>query len=232
MNHNATPDGPNNPAPPKAARSKGELLVAAFRAARILQRPALHTQRAEARTNLRAERLARLGTAPAPQATPLRQQAAAAAAAPHPAEQPAQSASIFAGYVDHASAQPEPMPEPAPDSTPEPAPAAAPHPASEAAPQTLPASDPEPAPPVAMECPAPPAPPAPSAPRALSSIGFGPGMTIRLSQVGIETISDLAQANPAALRHALGDISQLINVDVWIASAQAACQAPELADAK
>ena len=83
-----------------------------------------------------------------------------------------------------------------------------------------------------MECPAPPAPPAPSAPRALSSIGFGPGMTIRLSQVGIETISDLAQANPAALRHALGDISQLINVDVWIASAQAACQAPELADAK
>jgi predicted RecB family nuclease len=83
------------------------------------------------------------------------------------------------------------------------------------------------------ESPSPQAPPAPSPPpRALASIGFGPGMTIRLSQVGIETVSDLAQANPAALRHALGDISQLINVDVWIASAQAACRAPESADAE
>jgi hypothetical protein len=56
----------------------------------------------------------------------------------------------------------------------------------------------------------------------LSAIGFGPGMVIRFRQLGIETAADLAASDPAALRTALGDITRLINVDVWIATAQKA----------
>lgn len=56
----------------------------------------------------------------------------------------------------------------------------------------------------------------------LAAIGFGPGMVIRFRQLGIETAADLAASDPAALRTALGDITRLINVDVWIATAQKA----------
>ena len=54
----------------------------------------------------------------------------------------------------------------------------------------------------------------------LAEIGFGPGMLIRLSQLGLYTTGDLAQADAAHLRVALGDISRLVDVEAWIASAQ------------
>jgi hypothetical protein len=56
----------------------------------------------------------------------------------------------------------------------------------------------------------------------LAEIGFGPGMLIRLSQLGLYTTADLAQADAVQLRSALGDISRLVDVDAWIKSAQQA----------
>lgn len=66
--------------------------------------------------------------------------------------------------------------------------------------------------------PDPPATPAYDPP--LAEIGFGPGMLIRLSQLGMYTTSDLANADPAELRSALGEISRLVDVDAWIRSAR------------
>jgi len=57
----------------------------------------------------------------------------------------------------------------------------------------------------------------------LSAIGFGPGMTIRLGQLGIETVSQLAAADPGWLRTSLGDLSQLVHAELWIATARKAC---------
>jgi predicted flap endonuclease-1-like 5' DNA nuclease len=54
----------------------------------------------------------------------------------------------------------------------------------------------------------------------LAEIGFGPGMLIRLSQLGLHTIGDLAQADASGLRIALGDISRLIDVETWINNAR------------
>ncbi|MFC7611476.1 hypothetical protein [Teichococcus aestuarii] len=51
-------------------------------------------------------------------------------------------------------------------------------------------------------------------------LGLGPGMRMRLQQLGYSTIDDLAHAEPAHLREALGEISQLIDIDAWIASAR------------
>jgi len=59
----------------------------------------------------------------------------------------------------------------------------------------------------------------------LSAIGFGPGMVIRFRQLGIVTAADLAASDPATLRTALGDITRLINVNDWIATAQKAIAA-------
>ncbi len=67
-----------------------------------------------------------------------------------------------------------------------------------------------------------PAPAEPPPPLPLSAIGFGPGMVIRFRQLGIKTAADLAASDPAALRTALGDITRLINVHAWIATAQKA----------
>jgi hypothetical protein len=54
----------------------------------------------------------------------------------------------------------------------------------------------------------------------LAEIGFGPGMLIRLSQLGLHTTGDLAQANAGQLRAALGDISRLVDVETWISNAR------------
>ena len=54
----------------------------------------------------------------------------------------------------------------------------------------------------------------------LAEIGFGPGMLIRLSQLGLRTTGDLADADANDLRTALGDISRLVDVEAWIASAR------------
>jgi len=54
----------------------------------------------------------------------------------------------------------------------------------------------------------------------LARIGFGPGMVIRLSQLGLNTIADLAMVNATDLRAALGEISRLVDVEMWIESAR------------
>lgn len=54
----------------------------------------------------------------------------------------------------------------------------------------------------------------------LAEIGFGPGMLIRLSQIGVHGTLDLARADAAVLRAALGEISRLVDVEAWIASAR------------
>ncbi len=62
----------------------------------------------------------------------------------------------------------------------------------------------------------------PAPPPTLAEMGFGQGMLIRLSQIGLRTATDLANADPADLRAALGDSSRLIDVDAWIARARRA----------
>jgi hypothetical protein len=59
----------------------------------------------------------------------------------------------------------------------------------------------------------------------LEVLGLGPGMLIRLNQLGIHNAGDLATGEAATIRRALGDISRLINVEAWISRAQAACAA-------
>jgi len=71
--------------------------------------------------------------------------------------------------------------------------------------------------------PSPAAPVAPPSGPPLAAIGFGPGMIIRFGQLGIETAADLAASDPDALRTALGDITRLINVEMWIEAAKRAC---------
>jgi hypothetical protein len=56
----------------------------------------------------------------------------------------------------------------------------------------------------------------------LAEIGLGPGMIIRLSQLGVHTRTDLAKADAAQLRDALGEISRLIDVESWIRHARSA----------
>jgi hypothetical protein len=52
------------------------------------------------------------------------------------------------------------------------------------------------------------------------SAELGPGMRLRLEQVGYGTDTALAAADPAALRASLGEISRLLNVEAWIAAAR------------
>ncbi len=183
--------------------NKGQGLVAAFRAARISQRPALKTELRKGRVALRQERLNRLGRQepPAEAAAPAQDAAVpeemAITAKPDPA--PASGTSVFASFLDSA--------EPPPDAVETLAAAPQPAPTPE---EKAPEAEPE----VAVD-------PAPRIP--LSTIGFGPGMMIRMSHLGIETVQELAVADPAWLRGALGDISRLINVELWIASARNAC---------
>ena len=54
----------------------------------------------------------------------------------------------------------------------------------------------------------------------LAELGFGQGMLLRLSQIGLRTVTDLAHADPADLRAALGDSSRLVDIDAWIVRAR------------
>ncbi|WP_184385020.1 hypothetical protein [Roseococcus suduntuyensis] len=60
----------------------------------------------------------------------------------------------------------------------------------------------------------------PAAPPALPLPGMGPGMVLRLRHLGIESTAQMAEADPEALRRALGPISRLVNVEGWIAAAR------------
>ena len=55
---------------------------------------------------------------------------------------------------------------------------------------------------------------------ALARIGLGPSMLLRLSQIGLNSVHDIAQANPEDLRAALGGSSRLLNVEAWISNAR------------
>jgi hypothetical protein len=117
-----------------------------------------------------------------------------------PPEVPPAAAGEASAEVETPSAPP---PEARPEAPPEAPPEA----------QVFPEFTAEAAPPAAREAALPVDPP-------LAEIGFGPGMLIRLSQLGLHTIGDLAQADPAALRLALGDISRLVDVETWISNAR------------
>jgi predicted flap endonuclease-1-like 5' DNA nuclease len=62
--------------------------------------------------------------------------------------------------------------------------------------------------------------PAPGLPKDLTAIPeLGPGMRIRLSQLGIQSVDDLAGSDPVELRKNLGEISRLLRVERWIETA-------------
>ncbi|HYZ21248.1 MAG TPA: hypothetical protein VE690_03730 [Rhodopila sp.] len=54
----------------------------------------------------------------------------------------------------------------------------------------------------------------------LAAVGFGPGMLLRLGQLGLHTTGDLARADAELLRAELGGISRLVDVEAWIAQAR------------
>ena len=55
---------------------------------------------------------------------------------------------------------------------------------------------------------------------AITITALGPGMLARLRLLGYGQVSDLADADPVVLRHGLGNISRLLNVEGWIAEAK------------
>jgi hypothetical protein len=194
-------DSDSSAGPPATGRrNKGQSLVEAFRLSRIAQRPALRTELHDSRQALRQGRAARLGAgrpppAQTPDAAPAEATETTKAASPEPAVTAEIGGSIFAGFCGAVDA------------------AAA---MDEAARQANAPPDEGPHSPQA-ELTA-------EARLPLSAIGFGPGMTMRMRQLGIETVSELASSDPVWLRNALGEISQLINVDLWIANARQAAR--------
>lgn len=182
--------------PAVPVRNAGQSLVAKFRAARLQQRSSVHSELRADREALRQERLTRLGKAPAPESA-LATVEVAPAASGSVGQKVEQAEAPVTGSSMFAQFIGGVQAEVA---------AVAPAPAHAAGEASTPS--------VSVSSAA--APP-------LSSIGFGPGMVIRFRQLGIETAADLATADAAGLRTALGDITRLINVDIWIASAQKAC---------
>ena len=195
--------------------SKGMMMIAAYRLERLRQRPIL---RSSLRSSHEARRLEREGAAqPEPPA------AVHEPALPpqdiHPAAaQPLQSGSVFASYsnivaedvaleaataIDEVSAPEDP---PAADDL-------------RAAPVEASVDEPT----AEVDAPAAETPAKPDSPEfdpPLAEIGFGPGMLIRMSQIGVRTTRQLATADLGELRAALGDISRLVDVEAWIGSAK------------
>lgn len=191
---NAPPDQP--PAtPPPMPPSTGKTMIAAYRAARLSQRSVLRSSLHQTHVARKAARCQGLGVAmPDPDAAQAEIPAATPEIPPHDAPPPA---SVFASLVNFAvterPAEAEPaVAEPAAEAPPLPEPA----PVAEAPPHDPPYDPP------------------------LAEIGFGPGMLIRLSQLGLRTTGDLAHADAMELRAALGDISRLVDVEAWISSAR------------
>jgi len=198
--------------------SKGQSLIAAYRAARLTQRPALRTALRAPYVQMRQTRRARLyGTAG--EAAPAIVNPVETEIVVPPAPAPEGGSSVFAELVSQAAAQT--MPELAP-------------PARITAPESVSTelADDAPAAPTAApvssvtsdlhahttkaEATALPIDPP------LAEIGFGPGMLIRLGQLGLNTIGDLAQTDAMELRASLGAISRLLDVETWISHARQA----------
>jgi hypothetical protein len=151
--------------------------------------------------------------APPPLPSPACPPEAADPVEPHPAD-PA-DASVFARLMqrDEGVASAETLPDPPPvEAALNPGPTAMPAPGPEAMPEPRLAAVPEPAS-LEPEAPEPVAPP-------MIVASIGPGMRQRLQQLGYRTDAQLAAADPAALRHGLGEISRLLNIEAWIADAR------------
>jgi len=192
VQHTEPPGTDEAAAAEPAKLTAGQRLVASLRAQRITRRTGLQTALKFSRDDLRRERLARLGLATkVPQETVFAAPAADETPAPAP-DIPRES--MFAHLVTTAEA-PTAEPIAMPDQL---------APAATEPPEAVTAS------PAASAMPSPP----------VGALGFGPGMVTRFHQIGIETIADLAGADAAYLRDALGDVSRLINVDAWIATAR------------
>ncbi|HVY17748.1 MAG TPA: hypothetical protein VHB27_21185 [Rhodopila sp.] len=54
----------------------------------------------------------------------------------------------------------------------------------------------------------------------LSAIGLGPSMLVRLNQLGLRTVQDIALSEPDDLRTALGSASRLLDIEGWIVRAR------------
>jgi hypothetical protein len=182
-------------------RNKGQTLVETYRLERIAQRQALRTELHERRQALREGRAVLLGAAkpqsrPGQNAAPAEPSETPKAASPEPAAAVDIGGSIFAGFCGAVNE-------------------AAAMAAAAAQAAAAPGGDDSNTPPASFKT---------EVDLPLSSIGFGPGMTLRMRQLGIQTVSELASSDPAWLRNALGEISQLINVDLWIANARKAAK--------
>jgi hypothetical protein len=188
----------------------GRSLIAAYRAARLSQRSALRQQ---SNASLRAARSSLAAPDPTAEATPGPLEPSPAPT-PVAAHEPAVEQSIFARLLSHA-----PVTAPVPPSC---------------APQGLKLSlETSPGSALAIPNVAGPAGMEPrsgaktnSAGQPLSVLGFGPGMLIRLGQIGLRTTDDLARANAADLRLALGEISRLADIEMWIVAARRAIACP------
>ena len=193
--------------------SKGMMMIAAYRQERLRQRPIL---RSSLRESHEARRLEREGaTKPEPPAD-VRETVLPPEELHPAAAQPLQSGSVFASYsnivaeevaLEATTATDE---VPAPEGTPA---------ADElsAAPDSASLDEPT------TEADAPGTSATPDSPEfdpPLAEIGFGPGMLIRMSQIGVRTTRQLANSDLGELRAALGDISRLVDVEAWIGSAK------------
>jgi hypothetical protein len=189
------------------------MMIAAYRRERLRQRPIL---RSSLRESHEARRLEREGAArPEPPAA-VREPTLPPEDVPPAAAQPLPSGSVFASFSNIAAE--EMALEAAAVINEAPAPADPPA-ADEPGATPVAASQEEPA----AEAEAPAAPAEPDTPEfdpPLAEIGFGPGMLIRMSQIGVRTTRQLATSDVGELRAALGDISRLVDVEAWIGSAR------------
>jgi hypothetical protein len=192
---------------PEPPPSKGMKLIAAYRAARLSERPLLRTTLHQTHVALRQSREQTLRSAepiqppPAPPEIVHEQQ--------ERIEDCAEGGSIFAGLMTAATAE---IIQITVDETAHHTEEAktAPMEAAETPPDAanqVPSSDQISSEPPVYDPP-------------LAEIGFGPGMLIRLSQLGFHTTRDLAGADVNALRAGLGDISRLVNVETWVNNAR------------
>jgi hypothetical protein len=228
-------------------------LVAANRAARLGTREAVRQARIAERRALRSDREAAAASAltRGPRWTRVRGTTPAAEAVPDPSPDVPEAAEPELTAIDVPEAVPEVIPEGAAKLAPE-SPIEEPTEAPTEAPVEAPMTEPgsvfaammgglaaKSTPAVAAVRPAAArlAPPTPAvalapepepkiapAPGASAITALGPGMLARLRLLGYERITDLAGADPSELRHALGDISRLLNVEGWIAEARRQAQ--------
>ena len=193
--------------------SKGMMMIAAYRLERLRQRPIL---RSSLRESHEARRLEREGAAKPepPAAVP---EPALPPEVIHPAAaQPLQPGSVFASYSNILAEEVALEAAAAIDEVPAPA---GPPAADDLSVAPVAASLDEPT----AEADAPATSAKPDSPEfdpPLAEIGFGPGMLIRMSQIGVRTTRQLANSDLGELRAALGDISRLVDVEAWIGSAK------------